>query len=262
MAFPYSNLKIGRCDANGNVQPDGTYIYISFDWAVDGANKITVGYREVGSSENYTITNVEFSGESGTVREILGNGTISPNKSYSVSLSIDSATSSGVSATYVVPVAFYTMNVSADGKSVGFGQKASPTTNSSGLVSFAGDVSGLFTKIWENPSQSSAFEPQYLEALGQYGLTDSMMFLLVILGADTTGTRKNTVIVPVIPGSYTTFMSTGDFSVYRRITYSFETGPGPTLYFEKGWRQNGTEAWAVDNTAQIPIAIYGIKGGS
>lgn len=262
MARPYSKLKLDRCDANGNIQPDGTYIYISFDWNLPGVDSITVGYKEVGSNDDFSLTNVQFTGESGSVEEYLGNGTINQNQSYLIHLRLSSETHPGFIGDFILPVAFYTMNVSADGKSVGFGQKAPPTTNPSGLVSFAGDVKGLFVKLWENPSPSSPFAPDYITTLQNSGLTDSMAFLLVILGADTSGVRENTVIIPLIPGSYTTFMSTGDFSVYRRITYVLEGVPTPTLYFEQGWRQNGTGTWAKDDTAQIPVAIYGIKGGS
>lgn len=90
-----SKVTASRCDSSGNVSDDGTYALIKFSWSTSVAvSSIVIDWVDV-SGETSGSATVEASGTSGTVSQIVGDGSFDAETSYSFTVTV---TDSGGSA--------------------------------------------------------------------------------------------------------------------------------------------------------------------
>lgn len=85
-----TNLSVSRCDSNGVPSDSGQNGLISFDWASDQELvSIVVNWEsETGGSGSATIAD---SGTSGSVLAVIGNDSLSPESTYSISVVVTDA---------------------------------------------------------------------------------------------------------------------------------------------------------------------------
>lgn len=111
------NLKIDRCDANGNLTDMGEKAYITFGWKTTEANpSITIAVS--GSTVN-TLTGT---GTSGTVATIIS-GTYSTDATYAVDVTVKDSIDE-FTATILLNGMVFPIDVKAQGKGISFGGPA------------------------------------------------------------------------------------------------------------------------------------------
>lgn len=95
-----SNLTASRCDSAGNTADDGTYAIIGFKWSTSAAvSSIVIDWVDTAGETSGSAT-VTASGTSGTVSQIVGDGSFSVETSYSFTVTvIDSSDSTERSVT-------------------------------------------------------------------------------------------------------------------------------------------------------------------
>ena len=205
-------------------------------------------------------------------------GGFEQSNTYDIRIEVTDDAGSTAIYDYQLPSAECIVNLSASGKGIGIGKFAEEddlldvawstrvrkTLQVDGKASFGGEqiVNGMFTGyaqnhilLWENKNPTSEFPAGTIEIPG---MPNDVIQLQVTFGADNTGVRLNTHIIPCIEGMHITFESTGDFSVYRRL--GFETSDFSIIKVDAAWKQTGTGSWAVNNTSQIPRRIVGVRG--
>lgn len=111
------NLKIDRCDANGNLTDMGEKAYITFGWKTTEANP-TITIAVSGSNVN-TLTGT---GTSGTVATIIS-GTYSTDATYVVDVTVKDSIDE-FTATILLNGMVFPIDVKAQGKGISFGGPA------------------------------------------------------------------------------------------------------------------------------------------
>lgn len=121
------SLEINRCNANGTMNEDGTYISCKADFTYancNGKNSVNcrVSYRLAGTTNNYS-TPVAMQNR---VAAVLGGGTILTNREYDVKVEIYDAFSSAApfTVTRVVPISARILNILPSGKGIALGRVA------------------------------------------------------------------------------------------------------------------------------------------
>lgn len=83
-----SNLTASRCDSAGNTADDGTYAIIGFKWSTSVAvSSIVIDWVDTAGETSGSAT-VTASGTSGTVSQIVGDGSFSVETSYSFTVTV------------------------------------------------------------------------------------------------------------------------------------------------------------------------------
>lgn len=91
-----TNLAVNRCDASGNVRNDGTYLLFSFKWSCyENVTGISLNWASADNEITGSQT-VTASGTSGTVSVIVGNGTITTEKTFTVNVVVTDSQSTTV----------------------------------------------------------------------------------------------------------------------------------------------------------------------
>lgn len=81
-----TGLSISRCDSTGTSTDEGTYALLKFNWACDKTvSSVNVSWLPATSASPVTIA---ASGTSGSVNQIIGNGTFSTETTYTVTLTV------------------------------------------------------------------------------------------------------------------------------------------------------------------------------
>lgn len=111
-----NNLDATRCNSSGTLSDEGTYAKVTFSWDTD---RTISSIKVVCNSVTYTPSGT---GTSGNVSVVVGNGALSTDESYSVSVTVADAVGSSVSSTTVAPTK-YIMDISPNG-GVSFGEPA------------------------------------------------------------------------------------------------------------------------------------------
>lgn len=123
------NVKVDRCNSSGELNDDGKYLTISFDWKIDAENSgglksITISYK---LSTNTTWTNypITASGTSGSVtNKVYGLGLLNTEVPYDVKVTVtDNKGSEPGVYTTILPATKYIIDFSPQG-GVGFGRPA------------------------------------------------------------------------------------------------------------------------------------------
>lgn len=133
-----TNLAVNRCDANGNVRNDGTYLLYSFKWSCyENVTGISLNWasadNEVTGSQAITA-----SGTSGTVSVIVGNGTITTEKTFTVNVVVtDSQTTTATRSIGSIKIPFEAVYDPETGEyGISFGKQAELT----GVADFGYDA--------------------------------------------------------------------------------------------------------------------------
>lgn len=80
-----TNMSIVRCDSNGAESDSGTYGLVAFDWACDQTlSSIALSWES--ESMGSGSTDITASGTSGSVSQVFGDGALSPEAAYSISV--------------------------------------------------------------------------------------------------------------------------------------------------------------------------------
>lgn len=111
-----NNLDATRCNSSGTLTDEGTYAKVTFSWNTD---RTISSIKVVCNSVTYTPSGT---GTSGSVSVVVGNGALSTESSYSVSVTVADAVGNSVSSTVVAPTK-YIMDISPNG-GVSFGEPA------------------------------------------------------------------------------------------------------------------------------------------
>lgn len=87
-----TNYSVTRCDAYGSANEKGTYALVKFSWAVDATlSSISIKHAAIADPDNITSTPVTASGTSGDVSAIIGNGALSSNYTYEITIVVTDA---------------------------------------------------------------------------------------------------------------------------------------------------------------------------
>lgn len=118
--LPSLSIKAERCDINGKVTNDGTYIKISPTYSCSSINS-----NNLIATKSFTITGTSYTNTtcgSGSFI-VIGGGTIAVSKSYEVSgIVSDTLKQSSGTIKVVIPSSSVPMNIRDDGAGIGFGK--------------------------------------------------------------------------------------------------------------------------------------------
>lgn len=140
LAYTYptiSNANVIRTDSSNQPKDDGSYAYLTFNWAVDGTadsgantvNTVAWSVKEttIGAFPADTIISGQ-SGTSGSTQVSIGSG-YEADKTYDVRITVVD-THGGASSKYLVLTrAFFLLDFGRNGHSIGVGTVASETEN-------------------------------------------------------------------------------------------------------------------------------------
>jgi uncharacterized repeat protein (TIGR02543 family) len=117
-----TNLSISRCNSAGTEDDNGTYALISFSWACDKTlSSITVQFES--ESSGSTTYSISASGTSGSISQVVSNGSLSTETTYSVTLIVTDA----LDSTYVFGTLAgtkFVIDFKAGGTGAAFGKPA------------------------------------------------------------------------------------------------------------------------------------------
>lgn len=86
-----TNFTVDRCNQDGTPSDTGTYALVKFDWECDlEVSNVRIEWK-VGSSSSYSGDNgkdISSSGKSGSVSEIIGNGSLSAEYTYNIRVGV------------------------------------------------------------------------------------------------------------------------------------------------------------------------------
>lgn len=119
-----TGYSVTRCNESGTASDSGTYALIKFSWATDNAvSSIKVEWSSSADSGSATIS---ASGTSGNVSQVVGNGGISADATYTVKLTVaDGADTNHTStATATLSGTAFAIDFLAGGNGAAFGKPA------------------------------------------------------------------------------------------------------------------------------------------
>lgn len=115
------SLQVARCDSTGAATDEGAFGLISFQWQTSYAvSTIVISWIPTDGTGSKTVT---ASGTSGTVNAIVGDGALSTDVTYSVTVTVtDSGGNS--TATSTLASAVFPIDVLYEGRGIAFGKTA------------------------------------------------------------------------------------------------------------------------------------------
>lgn len=117
-----TNVSADRCNGNGVLTEEGTYIVVSFQWVTDRTvSTIKIEYKTE-EATYWDSVSVSATGTSGTVSKIIG-GSLSTEYVYNVRITVYD-TVGNTSVTKDVPSMHYIIDIRSTGKGIAFGQPA------------------------------------------------------------------------------------------------------------------------------------------
>ncbi len=124
-----SNLSATRCNSAGDLSDSGKYAKVSFNWSQailetgsQNPSAIQVGFK-LTTDTDYTYVNVSDL-TSGTISVIIGNGTLSEDSTFDIIAVVKSTGHTDVTAETYLSSSYFCIDVSPDGKAIGFGRSA------------------------------------------------------------------------------------------------------------------------------------------
>lgn len=108
-------ISADRCNKDGTYNEEGTYARVKFSWQSDKA------FQGMTISCNNKDVYPGGSGTSGSVDQIIGQGTLSTENEYSISIVVRDAVGSSTRYTSIPPLS-YIMDILHNGKGVAFGK--------------------------------------------------------------------------------------------------------------------------------------------
>ena len=132
-----SSLKVSRCDSSGTASDTGTYAKISFNWSTTNAiTSISVKCSDTSGTE-IGQDSISVSGTSGSVSQVIGNGSYDAETSYSFTVYISDGIDT-TDRTVTMSGAEYHVDFGKD--SVAIGKPAETLTGTNGETVKAFDV--------------------------------------------------------------------------------------------------------------------------
>ena len=137
------SLVVGRCSSYGIIDDAGTYMSIRFNWKTDQTVlAITVAWESASGSKGTAAINA--SGTSGSVvNQVIGNGTLSTEETYSVTVTVKDSVDE-TSATTTLNGSVLPIDAKAGGDGVSFGKPAelgkAESLGGTGVADFAFDA--------------------------------------------------------------------------------------------------------------------------
>ncbi len=118
-----TNVSADRCNGNGVLTEEGTYIVVSFQWVTDRTvSTIKIEYKTE-EATYWDSVSVSATGTSGTVSKIIG-GSLSTEYVYNVRITVHD-TVGNTTVTKNVPSMHYIIDIRSTGKGIAFGQPSS-----------------------------------------------------------------------------------------------------------------------------------------
>lgn len=139
-----SSFTANRCTSSGTTKEDGTYAIVKFNWSTSQTIKQVLIEWESGSGGSGTKT-VTSSGTSGSVSEIIGNGTLSTESTYAIRITV-SDNSGSTYSTRSIPGLKFAIDFLRGGNGVAFGK----TAEKEDCADFALEVYHRQDAIFEN----------------------------------------------------------------------------------------------------------------
>ena len=142
----FTATQVQRCDANGNIDDNGSYLYYNFAGSISscgGNNKANavykIGYR-VQNTGSYTYVTIDSNKDSINASGVLSGITFSPTTTYDIQfLIIDTFNPNGIPNLQTLGTGFDLMNFNAAGTSMAIG-KVSQRTASEKVLDIALEV--------------------------------------------------------------------------------------------------------------------------
>lgn len=188
-----TNFSVDRCDDKKNEVDEGTYAFVSFDWATEKtASKVVVEWRDT-STSTWSSQEFTISGTSGTFSQACCKGGLNVDKSYIIKATVYDAGGSNYVQKTLTNV-LYALDILNGGTGAAFGKAA---TRAGALdmawhiiVGNALNIQG----VWDGTAYNQ-FQP--INANGNcvlgYGMYDAGIGATNIYGNQLSFTSKNTI---------------------------------------------------------------------
>lgn len=118
-----TSFTVSRCTSDGTSDSVGTYALVKFKWEccqLLGDNNVSA----ITVVCNGVTTTVSASGTSGTISQIVGDGALSVEESYSIEVTVADSKSGSSSLSKTLPTASFPIDVLAGGTGIAFGKVA------------------------------------------------------------------------------------------------------------------------------------------
>lgn len=222
-----TNVSVNRCDSTGALTDDGTYARVEFDWASDlTPSDITIKWMSATSNTNsISINNTATSGH---VSKVIGNGSLSIESTYTVSITVTDAEDYKTVSRTLNGQAF-AIDVLAKGKGISFGKPA----ELEGYADYAFNILfnnylGVYGRDLEG-NIKLAFQPQNENGntiLG-YGNYDTQSGNTNLYGHDVLFGVSNIAS----PGTFRPYRRQGDIMTFSIRTAGYVTNSGKDVSF-------------------------------
>lgn len=119
-----TGYSVTRCNASGTKSDSGTYALVKFSWATD--NSVSSIKVEWSSSADSGSATISASGTSGNVSQVVGNGGISADATYTVKLTVADGADTNHTSTAAATLSgtAFAIDFLAGGKGAAFGKPA------------------------------------------------------------------------------------------------------------------------------------------
>lgn len=117
-----SGFSVNRCNSSGTASDEGTYASVKFSWTTSQTVSSVLIEWESGSGESGSKT-VTSSGTSGSVNEIIGDGTLTTEATYAIRITVADSGGSTYSSKSI-PGLKFVIDVLNGGTGVAFGKPA------------------------------------------------------------------------------------------------------------------------------------------
>lgn len=135
-----SNLSANRCNSSGTLSDDGTYALIAFKWSTfQTVVSIYVSWSDASGSETGSAT-ISASGTSGTVSQVVGNGSFNTELSYSFTVVVADGSSDNYKTDRTTPMSGMEFHMDFGENSVAIGKPAEQIYDENGNEIKAFDV--------------------------------------------------------------------------------------------------------------------------
>lgn len=178
-----SNLKVIRCDSNGDAADEGTSCLVSFNWKLNngGGNPVTAS-ATVGTQTYSEATSSSSTATSGSYSYIFSpSGGFDVNTQFNVKVTVTDSGGSATKTTTLSP-AFFTIDVRSGGHGIAFGAPASYD----GLI-FGMPIKNTAGKEIANPNSSGSL-------VFGYGLYSASAGDLYLYGNNVRLLAKNSIL--------------------------------------------------------------------
>lgn len=97
------NVTADRCTSDGTLSEEGTYALVKCNWATDkGMNDCHINCN----GQNYGVSGVTIGSTSGVFNQVVGNGTLSTENSYTIQLVVGDTMGSSTYTITIAPLAY------------------------------------------------------------------------------------------------------------------------------------------------------------